>query len=57
MKTDQRGHYRVTVPFRTVKGVDMLGKRFPVESQTERTVSLRVVATGEIVEFTRKEVL
>ncbi len=49
--------FTVCVPFTSVKGVAMYGKRFEAMSQNETHVELFIVATGERVVFTRKELM
>ena len=53
----QKFRYTVCVPFTTVKGVDMDGRKFEASAQNDTHVELFVPATGERVVFTRKELI
>ncbi len=52
-----KASYKVCVNYVTQKGIAMFGRKFPCLSENETHVELHVVATGERVVFTKKEVL
>jgi hypothetical protein len=49
-------HYQVCVPYRTVKGTEMQGGKYPCTSETATHAELRVPNTGERVVFSKSEV-